>query len=99
MNNSTIYVCRQCGRPYVVIPTGNLEEWYIFPYYPEETISLEAQEPTLQDAANYVLTGEYIPQYVPTRHMIKWIVAAREPFCPISECLGELEESFVITNN
>ena len=95
--NTPLYVCQTCGRPYLVQPTGNHEEWIISLYYQEEVVSMQPQPPTVQETIDYVLTGEYIPKYATERKLVEWVVAASRPFCPIPECLGELNESYVVT--
>ena len=95
--NTPIFICHVCGKPYLVQPTDNHEEWIIAPYYTEERVSMEPHPPTVEETFKYVLTGEYIPHYAPTKRLVEWVVAASKPFCMDPECLGELTESFVIT--
>ena len=97
MNISTFF-CKTCGRLYLVTPTGNLDEWHVAPYLPEARMSMEPQPPTVDEVAQYVLTGEYTPQYAATEIMIQWKISDSKPFCPLSECLGELEETFIFPN-
>lgn len=87
-------LCQSCGLTWWVTQT-HFEEWSIRP----SELVLEtkwAQKVSPQNILDYITTGEFQTDWEVVQTVVGYRVSASKPICPISSCLGNLAETYVI---
>ena len=91
------WLCAKCGAWYHIEPTGNHEEWRVTLATGQTARRLVPQVNNLQEAVDYVLGGKTEPQWYIADFVPIQIQACPRPLCMTANCLGELEETYILT--